>query len=439
MRKIVEYTLMPIAAALSIIMVFVAIVKSDFVIDEGCRRFEKSIYGDPIQIVLPDRIEEISVYELDDIQTENTTHSIFSPNYEIEHNVNMTALYNYAYSHLYKKNENASIELDDSGRYCIEEGSRHSEFDIDKAVEFIADQLRRNKTKIDLRHICKYNEDIDKTTYDLYDRIKWINDTELSAKEDRKDNSEERTVDIDLRDYNFDIEENMSAVELEQEYYNYIRWSLIEKIQDMLGTSQDTLEFSQDWGILEEDETIPYVTYGSDFDFEGIANRVGNLLQDKQPGHHTFNVKVSGHGTVIEDNVDDMIVVSLADQELRRYNVSWQDGNIVHSRVETSAPVVTGKIGKHDTPVGVFAISDKKQNKILRGEGYASFVHYWMRLTPQGVGLHDASWRSDFGGDIYKTNGSHGCINLPADFAESLYNSVDVGQCVIVAHSSFID
>ena len=61
-----------------------------------------------------------------------------------------------------------------------------------------------------------------------------------------------------------------------------------------------------------------------------------------------------------------------------------------------------------------------------------AFVHYWMRFNnPKAQGLHDASWRWNFGGDIYKTNGSHGCVNLPYSLAESIYNNISVGTPVI--------
>ena len=49
-----------------------------------------------------------------------------------------------------------------------------------------------------------------------------------------------------------------------------------------------------------------------------------------------------------------------------------------------------------------------------------------------GEGLHDAQWRSRFGGDIYLTNGSHGCINLPLEKAAELYNIVHKGDNVLV-------
>ena len=50
-----------------------------------------------------------------------------------------------------------------------------------------------------------------------------------------------------------------------------------------------------------------------------------------------------------------------------------------------------------------------------------------------GIGLHDASWRSKFGGDIYVRDGSHGCINLPKNKAAELYNRIQKG-CPVVVH-----
>lgn len=65
------------------------------------------------------------------------------------------------------------------------------------------------------------------------------------------------------------------------------------------------------------------------------------------------------------------------------------------------------------TPGGAYPLTYKQRNATLRGEGYATPVSYWMPFNG-GIGLHDASWRGSFGGTIYKTGGSHGCINPSA-------------------------
>ena len=46
--------------------------------------------------------------------------------------------------------------------------------------------------------------------------------------------------------------------------------------------------------------------------------------------------------------------------------------------------------------------------------------------------LHDASWRSSFGGNIYKTSGSHGCVNLPPAAAKKIFENIEDGDPVIV-------
>lgn len=85
---------------------------------------------------------------------------------------------------------------------------------------------------------------------------------------------------------------------------------------------------------------------------------------------------------------------------------------------------VSGNVKKnYTTPPGIFGLTYKQRDAVLRGEGYASPVDFWMPFNG-GIGFHDATWRSAFGGTIYKTNGSHGCINMPYDAAKKLYDYV---------------
>ena len=90
------------------------------------------------------------------------------------------------------------------------------------------------------------------------------------------------------------------------------------------------------------------------------------------------------------------------------------------------------------TPSGTYYIYNKERNRVLRGTKqpngkyeYESPVSYWMPFN-KGIGLHDASWRSSFGGNIYVNSGSHGCINLPTGFAGSLYSQIYVNLPVVV-------
>ena len=75
------------------------------------------------------------------------------------------------------------------------------------------------------------------------------------------------------------------------------------------------------------------------------------------------------------------------------------------------------------TPVGIYGITYKERDATLKGENYSSDVSFWMPFNGN-VGMHDATWRSMFGGDIYLTNGSHGCINLPYKKANEIFDNI---------------
>lgn len=90
------------------------------------------------------------------------------------------------------------------------------------------------------------------------------------------------------------------------------------------------------------------------------------------------------------------------------------------------------------SPDGIYKIVYKDKDAVLKGEDYTSPVDYFMPFA-YNVGFHDASWRSEFGGEIYKTSGSHGCINLPADFAQTLFENVETGTPVVAYYREAVE
>ena len=96
-----------------------------------------------------------------------------------------------------------------------------------------------------------------------------------------------------------------------------------------------------------------------------------------------------------------------------------------------SSPCVTGDVSKkRTTPTGIFAVSGHVKGTYLIGPTWKNWVDYWMPFYA-GCGLHDATWRKNFGGEIYKTNGSHGCVNLPLEAAKKIYETVTIGYPVV--------
>ena len=117
------------------------------------------------------------------------------------------------------------------------------------------------------------------------------------------------------------------------------------------------------------------------------------------------------------------VEVSLTDQYLWLY----KDGHCILESYFVSGNPTRG----HATPKGIYGLTYKTRDATLSGEGYDSKVKYWMPFN-RNVGLHDAPWRKTFGGQIYKNNGSHGCINLPPANAAKIYENVDKNTPVIV-------
>ncbi len=113
-----------------------------------------------------------------------------------------------------------------------------------------------------------------------------------------------------------------------------------------------------------------------------------------------------------------------------------QNGSVVFDTA-----CVTGLASNPDraTPTGVYQIYWKTTDRDLKGPidpstglpTYTSHVNFWMPFY-KGYGLHDSSWRSTYGGTIYQSSGSHGCVNLPYDAAQTIYNLISVGTYVII-------
>ena len=125
------------------------------------------------------------------------------------------------------------------------------------------------------------------------------------------------------------------------------------------------------------------------------------------------------------------IEVDLSAQHMYYY----QDGSVIFD-----SDFVSGNMSYSDraTPTGIYSLYYKKSPDVLRGKAlpgggyeYETPVTYWMPFCG-GVGFHDANWRSSFGGDIYLTNGSHGCINLPPSKAAELYNIIQTGVPIVM-------
>ena len=162
--------------------------------------------------------------------------------------------------------------------------------------------------------------------------------------------------------------------------------------------------------------------YGWKIDTEDEANSIIKLLEEGKGIEKEFCFEQSANVANQNDIGNTYVEINLSKQHLWFYE---------NGRLITEGDVVTGNLMNGcATPSGVYKLDFKQKNATLRGDNYASFVNFWMPFN-YGIGIHDASWRSCFGGQIYKTNGSHGCVNAPYNLAKTIYEKIKVGTPII--------
>ncbi|GHU41280.1 hypothetical protein FACS1894111_03310 [Clostridia bacterium] len=170
--------------------------------------------------------------------------------------------------------------------------------------------------------------------------------------------------------------------------------------------------------------TVPGGNYGwlIDKDVE-----VAQLIADVKAGTDVtrepkWKQKAAG-GFGATDYGNTYVEVNLTAQHLYFY----KNGSLVIESDFVSGNVKLNRI----THVGAYAIAYTQRNATLKGQDYATPVSYWMPFH-NGEGLHDAWWRGDFGGAIYKTDGSHGCVNCPTATAKTIFENIKAGDAVLV-------
>lgn len=164
-------------------------------------------------------------------------------------------------------------------------------------------------------------------------------------------------------------------------------------------------------------------TYGTTIDeekeIEYLRNAFANQLAEIHIPFYSHTAPIRGKN----DIGDTYIEIDIAAQTMYYY----EDAQLL-----LQTPIVTGnELRRMGTPTAVCSVYGKQKNRVLRGPGYASKVKFWMPVKG-GIGIHDASWRDEYGGEIYKTQGSHGCINTPLEIMEQLYEKVELGTPVVI-------
>ncbi|MBU5480051.1 L,D-transpeptidase/peptidoglycan binding protein [Blautia sp. MSJ-19] len=229
-------------------------------------------------------------------------------------------------------------------------------------------------------------------------------------------------------------------------------------------TIKDWLQFDEKGQLIWDDNSFQqhvadyvaqlaatYDTVGTEREFQATSGRTvyvsssvygwkidqaaeaAQLSQEIQSGTQTSREPIyaqTANSYGVNDLGDTYIEVDLSEQHMYYY----QNGADIFE-----SDFVSGNMSYADrqTHSGIFTLYYKKSPDVLRGaqkaDGtyeYEQKVEYWMPFDG-GIGFHDATWRDEFGGDIYLTNGSHGCINLPPENAAVLYDLIQYGVPIV--------
>lgn len=168
--------------------------------------------------------------------------------------------------------------------------------------------------------------------------------------------------------------------------------------------------------------TIKNGDYGWWMDTEQEVKELTEQIEEGKSGERVPVYRQTAASYDTPDYGDTYVEINLTAQHLFLY----KDGQMI-----LESDFVSGNVSRgYTTPGGIFGLTYKQRDATLTGETYRTPVSFWMPFN-NNIGMHDATWRVDFGKNIYLTNGSHGCINLPYSVAKEIYGYVEKGTPVI--------
>lgn len=322
--------------------------------------------------------------------------------------------------------ENARMMLKD-GEFVIEREVMGNELDLDIADQAILSAVEKGEKKLDLTEVegaylrPQITSQDETLVSDVDDLNKFIS---CSYSITCKDKSVIRIGKKKLISWLKENEDGSYSIDSAKIADRV--WTLIQKLADKYNDVKTSMPFKTTNHGTEELDCDPY---GYKIDVDETAEPICNAIVGMRS--EDFTLKNS-----VEETVDSAFGGHYVEVDVTKQHVYLYKDN----KLFFDTDCVTGLESdpERTTPSGVFAVYTKDENKTLEGRltadgpvTYTSNVSYWMPFY-ESYGMHDAPWRDTFGGEIYKTNGSHGCVNLPVDAAETIFNNVEVGTAVIV-------
>lgn len=322
----------------------------------------------------------------------------------------------------------ACIQYKD-GNFSIIEETLRSKFNIEELVKNIKVALSEGKQQLDVTKANGYvKPQVYKDDQDLNNQLKAANEYCLSAITYTTPKGKEIALDGSTLITWLNKQDDGSYTKDESVFKEKLT-AFVKELASQYNSIGATRTFT---GKDGQSHTVSGGTYGfrvsTDSEVSALLKMINeNKSENNRIPEHTGQLPSGENGGLGTTYLE----INITKQHL------WfvKDGSVV-----LESDFVSGKESDPTrlTPSGTYYIYNKERNRVLRGTKqpngkyeYESPVSYWMPFN-KGIGLHDASWRSTFGRDIYINSGSHGCINLPTGFAGSLYSQIYVNLPVVV-------
>lgn len=315
------------------------------------------------------------------------------------------------------------------GSFSIIEETLGSKFNIEELVKNIKVALSEGKQQLDVTKANGYvKPHVYKDDQDLNNQLKAANEYCLSAITYTTPKGKEIALDGSTLITWLNKQDDGSYTKDESVFKEKLT-AFVKELASQYNSIGATRTFT---GKDGQSHTVSGGTYGfrvsTDSEVSALLKMINeNKSENNRIPEHTGQLPSGENGGLGTTYLE----INITKQHL------WfvKDGSVV-----LESDFVSGKESDPTrlTPSGTYYIYNKERNRVLRGTKqpngkyeYESPVSYWMPFN-KGIGLHDASWRSTFGRDIYINSGSHGCINLPTGFAGSLYSQIYVNLPVVV-------
>jgi len=299
--------------------------------------------------------------------------------------------------------------------YTIVPETLGNELNKKKTKELLSDAVRTLQTKVNLEEQDCYkkpeilsNDEILNTQIENLNHF--VNVTITYTFGDMKE-----IVDGDLINQWISLKEDNTVLLSHDKVRDYV-----VGLRKKYNTIYKTRMFMTSYG---KEVTIDSGDYGWWMNYEQEIKELEAMINAGESGDRTpvYYQTAAQYGD--QDYGNTYVEVNLTAQHMFFY----KDGKLV-----LESDFVSGNTSKkHGTDAGIYGITYKQRNAMLVGEDYETPVSYWMPFNNH-QGLHDATWRGRFGAELYKTGGSHGCVNLPYLVAQKLYGMIEQGTPVIV-------